>query len=37
MLWCNILDMFCKDCIEEDFDEANCDGDCESCPESEII
>lgn len=33
MKWCNLMNMWCSDMDEEDFENACCDGECSGCDE----
>ena len=37
MKWCNTMNMWCSDMDAEDIENADCDGDCDSCDDCEDI
>lgn len=37
MLWCSIMNMWCKDMDEDDKETICCDGNCKGCENSEEV
>lgn len=37
MKWCSVINMWCCDMDEEEYDFCDCYGDCESCEDCEEV